>query len=247
MDNNNNLNNEETKPVNSNINGMSQIAGAILVVGIMISGAILLKDSNAGGGTTQGGRKLNPSTAKVIGLNTKEFAKCLEADTYNAKVQADVDDGKKAQVNGTPTSFILKNGVVVDVIGGAQPIEKVNEQIKNARASSTSLSVNIRPVDPTEHILGNMSGDIVIVEYSDLECPFCKNFHGTMHQVIDTDPNVAWVYRHYPIPQLHQKAFKEAVATECAWAQGGNDAFWKYTDMIYKITPSNDGLEVAEL
>ena len=69
-----------------------------------------------------------------------------------------------------------------------------------------------------------------------------------MHRVVDNNTvKVAWVYRHYPIPQLHPKAFQEAEATECAWEQGGNEAFWKYTDRIFEITPSNNGLEMTEL
>ena len=106
----------------------------------------------------------------------------------------------------------------------------------------------IRPVSADEHILGNPNAKVVIVEYSDLECPFCKVFHNTMHQVVESNNgNVAWVFRHYPIPSLHKKAMNEAVATECAWEQGGNEAFWKYTDRLFEITTSNDGLDEKEL
>ena len=105
-----------------------------------------------------------------------------------------------------------------------------------------------RAVSSSDHILGSMSAKIVIVEYSDLECPFCKVFHNTMHQVVkNSGGKVAWVYRHYPIPQLHPKAFHEAEATECAHEQGGNDAFWKDTDRLFEITQSNDRLDVSEL
>lgn len=58
---------------------------------------------------------------------------------------------------------------------------------------------------------------------------------------------VSWVYRHFPIDSLHTKARKEAEATECANKLGGNDAFWKYLDMIFESTPSNDGLDTALL
>ena len=104
-----------------------------------------------------------------------------------------------------------------------------------------------RLVSSSDHILGNMNAKIVIVEYSDLECPFCKVFHETMHKVIKENREVAWVYRHYPIPQLHSKAFREAEATECAFEQNGNDAFWKYTDRVFESTPSNNSLPESEL
>jgi protein-disulfide isomerase len=110
-----------------------------------------------------------------------------------------------------------------------------------------AVNTNIRPVSQDEHIIGSAKAKVVIVEYSDLECPFCKVFHNTLHQLLASNPDVAWVYRHYPIPQLHPKAFHEAEASECAWEQGGNDAFWKYADRVFEVTESNNKLDVAQL
>src|SRR5574343_1436136 len=90
----------------------------------------------------------------------------------------------------------------------------------------------------------------MFVEYSDTECPFCKQFHSTLRQMMDEygkDGKVAWVYRHFPIDGLHPKARKEAEATECANELGGPSKFWEYTNMIYERTPGNDGLDPANL
>ena len=99
-----------------------------------------------------------------------------------------------------------------------------------------------------DHVRGERNARILLIEYSDLECPFCKRFHPTAQQVVDTyDGQVAWVYRHFPLVQLHSKAPKEAEATECANELGGNEAFWKYTDKLFEVTPANNGLDPAEL
>lgn len=101
-----------------------------------------------------------------------------------------------------------------------------------------------------DHVLGNPNADVLIIEYSDTECPFCKKFHETMMQVTDQyakSGDVAWVYRHFPLDMIHPKARKEAEAQECANELGGNDAFWKYTDKLFEITPSNNGLDASEL
>lgn len=58
------------------------------------------------------------------------------------------------------------------------------------------------------------------------------------------DGKIAWVYRHFPLRSLHSKAAKEAESTECAAEQG---KFWEYTDKLFDVTPSNDGLDLAEL
>jgi protein-disulfide isomerase len=108
----------------------------------------------------------------------------------------------------------------------------------------------VRPVDASDHILGNPDAPVKIVEYSDTECPFCKRFHQTLQQVMDEygkKGQVALVYRHFPLDQLHSKARTEAGALECANELGGNTAFWAYLDRLFEVTPSNDNLDLAEL
>lgn len=103
-----------------------------------------------------------------------------------------------------------------------------------------------RAVDAAgDHIRGSANAEVTLIEYSDLECPFCKRFHPTMLQVMKDYPNdVRWVYRHFPLEQLHSQAPAEANATECAGEQG---KFWELTDKIYEVTPSNDGLDLTKL
>lgn len=115
---------------------------------------------------------------------------------------------------------------------------------------AAAVTVNVPGVQASDHILGNPDAEIVIIEYSDTECPFCKSHHESMHQVIDkygADGKVAWVYRQLPLAQLHSKAPAEAQATECAASLGGNEAFWAFTDKVYSETPSNDGLDLSKL
>lgn len=117
-------------------------------------------------------------------------------------------------------------------------------------AQPTGDLEQMKVVSKNDHIRGNPDAQVKIVEYSDTECPFCKRFHGTMKEVMDAygkDGKVAWVYRHFPLDQLHSKARKEAVALECANEQGGNDKFWSYADRLYEITPANNGLDPDEL
>jgi len=113
-----------------------------------------------------------------------------------------------------------------------------------------AADISLKAISPTEHILGNPNAPVIIVEFSDTECPFCKMFHTTMHTIMDTygkDGKVAWVYRQFPLDSIHPKTRKEAEATECANELGGNTIFWKYIDEVFNVTTSNNTLDPEQL
>src|SRR3990167_9335229 len=155
----------------------------------------------------------------------------------------------KSEQKQVINAIIVVGFIIVGVIllRGTKAPTTENKPIVNNNDYTSLVALQGGMISLDDHITGNPNAELVIIEYSDLECPFCRIFHATMHQVIETNQNVAWIYRHYPIPQLHPKAFHEAEATECAWEQGGDDAFWKYVDRIFEITPSNNRLEESEL
>ncbi len=111
--------------------------------------------------------------------------------------------------------------------------------------SSTSVptKVEVPSIRPDDYVLGNPAAPIVIIEYSDLDCPFCKQFHVTMKQIMSTygaTGKVAWVYRHFPIAELHPNAPLLAEAAECVGGEGGNAAFWKFIENVFAEAPGND-------
>lgn len=152
-----------------------------------------------------------------------------------------------------PNPFLVPFSIIIAgaLIGAGIYTAQVSPARKMAGSAQNIIdTVNIPPVTAKDHILGSPNAKIVIVEYSDTQCPFCKIFHQTMHRIIDEygkDGRVAWVYRHFPIASLHKNAQKEAEATECAAELAGNDGFWKFIDLVYSKTESNDKLDPAQL
>jgi protein-disulfide isomerase len=150
-----------------------------------------------------------------------------------------------------PLAIVIAGGL----IGGALYYSNLKgaKELAKAKVYETNTignKVDMKPVSNDDHILGNPNADVIIVEYSDTECPYCKVFHSTLRRVMDEygkGGRVAWVYRHFPIDSLHPKARKEAEATECANELGGVSKFWEYTNMIYATTNSNNSLDPAEL
>src|SRR3989344_3501069 len=102
---------------------------------------------------------------------------------------------------------------------------------------------NPAPTAADEHRRGPAEASLKIVEFSDLECPFCKAFQRAMQKLVAKYPDdVAWVYRPFPLDELHSKARAEAVAAECVAQLADEDLFWQFVDKIFEVTPSNNGL-----
>ena len=137
--------------------------------------------------------------------------------------------------------MLLKNGPI-NLSWGAQA-----SQSSQADFTGVENLAALKPVTAGDHILGDPNAPVKIIEYSDFECPFCKAFQPTMHRIMreyGADGRVAWVYRHFPLDQIHTKARKEAVASECAVQLGGSGAFWKFADRFFELTPSNDQTDI---
>ncbi len=116
--------------------------------------------------------------------------------------------------------------------------------------SADARAGKVRPVSKTnDHIRGNPNAPVSLIEYSDFECPFCKRFHDTAKQIVQQyGGKVNWVYRHFPLDFHNPAAQREAEAAECAAELGGNEAFWRFTDLIYTRTLSNGkGVPETEL
>ncbi len=135
----------------------------------------------------------------------------------------------------------LSEGALLDKAIDAG-IERAAERKKiQAVQAEQRKAANMRPVSAgRDHILGNPDAEISLVEYSDFECPFCKRFHATPKALVESyGGEVNWVYRHFPLKFHNPAAQKEAEAAECAAELGGNEAFWRYTDLTYERSQSN--------
>ena len=107
-----------------------------------------------------------------------------------------------------------------------------------------------RVVDETDYILGNPNAPIVMIEYSDYDCPFCKEYHRTMHQIMDEygiTGRVAWVYRQFPLAQLHPNSPRISEAALCVGDIGGNDAFWAFSDRVFESRDITEPTNVTKL
>lgn len=80
-------------------------------------------------------------------------------------------------------------------------------------------------------VLGNQDASVVIIEFGDFQCPFCKRVAPVVKEIArDYADTVAIQFRDFPIEQAHPEAVNASLAAECAHEQGG---FWEYHDRLY--------------
>lgn len=154
-----------------------------------------------------------------------------------------------------PAAIILAGILIAGAIiyNSAPTTDNTQKNTSNTQKNDTVKSnvvAGLKEINSDDHVAGNPNAKLSIIEFSDTECPYCKTFHQTMIQIMENygkDGTVKWVYRHFPLDNIHKKARKEAEATECAADIGGNQKFWDYLNRLYEITPSNDGLAESQL
>ena len=87
------------------------------------------------------------------------------------------------------------------------------------------------PVGERDHVLGPATARVTLVEYGDYECPYCGAAHASVEQVRQELGNeLRFVFRHFPLSQIHPHAYQAAEAAEAAGAQG---RFWEMHHLLF--------------
>ena len=98
--------------------------------------------------------------------------------------------------------------------------------------ASTAGDVNNEGIKEMTHVKGNPDADVVLVEYSDFQCPACRAMYpvvaGLMEEYGD---QIRFEYRHFPIERAHPYAVQAAVAAEAAGQQG---KFYEFHDALFE-------------
>jgi hypothetical protein len=207
------------------------VAGFLIMVGLLATGGINGGNAN----------KKDKTLSEQVGVNKDKFTQCVKDTDMKVLVESTsteaeaVMKGIPSNERGTPYSVIIgQNGSKAE-IRGAYPKEKIQALIDevNSNKVTTAYNGDIEGYREGDHIIGNPNAPILIIEYSDLECPYCKKFGETMKEIVaESNGQVAWVYRHWIV---HQGAVAKAAAAECVAKLNGNDSFWKYIDLVFGL------------
>ncbi len=129
---------------------------------------------------------------------------------------------------GLAITVIILSKVIgeFDFFAAAGNFGAIEEKQKNDRA------IGFKEGSPTR---GNPKAKITVVEFSDFQCPFCKESFGILREIFQKFPDEMYFqYRHFPLEGAdgsHPLAREAAEASMCANAQG---KFWEYHDLIFQ-------------
>ncbi len=92
------------------------------------------------------------------------------------------------------------------------------------------------------YIMWNPDAKVSFVEYSDLECPFCKRLHQSW--VIENILNAYWddvnfIFKHFPLDSIHPMAAMEAEALECVWEIGWSSKYYEFIEKVFETSATN--------
>jgi protein-disulfide isomerase len=188
------------------------------------------------------------SWATEIGLDTNQFNSCFESQKYLDEIRQDYQDGLALQVTGTPAFFVgtQEDGLVA--LTGAQPFaafKNVTDSYLNGTAPPAEVTLSGSPIRNNTAFIGDSNAEVVIVEFSDFQCPFCRAFYTeTLPQIereyLDTGKAVL-VYKEFPLTSIHPGAVHYGIAAKCAQEQG----MWK--EMHDKIFDEQNKLGIGTI
>lgn len=144
----------------------------------------------------------------------------------------DLQSVQKKKFELTPSVSILLAGVI---IAGAIVYVNLNPKQPVVDTGEPATELSVVPVSADDHIIGSPNAPIVLIEYSDFQCPFCSRIHPDLKRIVEeSNGEVAWVYRHLPLESIHPEAMPSAIASECIAKQLGNDGFWRFADALFE-------------
>ncbi|HWZ91736.1 MAG TPA: thioredoxin domain-containing protein [Polyangiaceae bacterium] len=198
--------------------------------------------------------------AEKVGLSWDAVKTAIDGNKFADKFDASIDLASDLQARGTPHFFI--NGVR---LSGAQPLDNfkkaIDEQMTKAKAVMARgvprakvydeimkegkeppppEKKDIAAPDATDPAKGGTNAKVVIQEFSDFQCPFCKRVEPTVQAIEKEYGNkIKIVWRHMPLP-FHKNAPMAAEAAQEVFAQKGAAAFWTFHDQLFAGEGTDD-------
>ncbi len=156
-------------------------------------------------------------------LNPKNLeGKIRNTSRYGELYQIYVDIIKDGQVADTQPVWVTKDGEIVI-------FDLMNMSQKPSPPEPKRVSVS----EDDDPYVGSENAPVVIIEFSDYQCPFCQRFYKQTEKRLlqEYKGKIKFVYRDFPLEQIHPLALNASVAANCAGEQG---KYWEFHDILFE-------------
>ncbi|MEZ4730919.1 MAG: thioredoxin domain-containing protein [Caldilineaceae bacterium] len=200
--------------------------------------------------------------AAEVGVDMDQYDACMASGEKEAVVAQGVADAREKGFSGTPSFLFVREATdEAFPLVGAQPYDQFAGMIDTLVAGGTPQTADqaqgndeipfwataegLQP-DPErpgvnmagDYYRGNPEAKVVVIEFSDLQCPFCRRHSLETQPVLDEEfvatEQVLWVFKHFPLT-IHPQAPAAGIASECAADQG---KFWEMHELLFQNVQS---------
>lgn len=181
-------------------------------------------------------RSVGASGTPTFFINGRMLRGAQPFPAFQALIDEERESARARVADGTPRrrlyETIIENGAT-----SPQTIEGPARPSVPPPGSDTVYSISVPRTAPSR---GPANARVTIQLFSDFECPFCNRIRPTLDRILQEYPrDVRVVWRDYPLP-FHTNAMPAAEAAREVFRQGGNDAFWRYHDLVFENQRSLD-------
>lgn len=130
----------------------------------------------------------------------------------------------------TRTRWIIFAVICAVVLGGLVFLSKKD----NVDVSSLDPSKAVSQTDTAigDHVYGNASSEVVLIEYGDFQCPGCGGAFPQLKAIKELyKDDIAFIFRNFPLTNIHPNALAASTAAEAAGLQG---EFWRMHDILFQ-------------
>ncbi|MDD3145462.1 MAG: thioredoxin domain-containing protein [Candidatus Gracilibacteria bacterium] len=181
------------------------------------------------------------ATYMIVDVKTKSIAN--EVVSQNLNIEYEKVGGKENydKINEIQKTQIVEGLKQYDAQGGGENNPQANAPTPPSEGGAISLEQVKKVTSENTHILGNPDAEITWVEYSDIECPYCKKLHqsGTIEEIMkEYDGKVNFIFKQFPLA-FHKQAQMEAEAVLCAGELGGKDKYYDFITQAFNGSKGN--------
>ena len=154
--------------------------------------------------------------------NYQKIVEFYKSDAYISQQTQSINEALQQGAAGNPSAV------------NNEPSNAVN----NIANSSDDIAEAVVQIVEDGYVQGNPDARYTLIEYSDLECPFCQRHHqnGTISAFVEENPgDVNTVFRHFPLSSIHPNAQLAAEGVECVGELKGNEGFYDYIDAVFAL------------